>query len=202
MVEDVENTHTTCEGLRDWVIPQYLKMIPDLAPYHSIKPFAAVIPLAGADYHIQPAPSSLRFVHYVLGASGFSASPAMARYLVEEVLPKVGLELEEKSHFKSHRKDIPHFAHLDDGARAELIAKDPAYGHIVCRCETVSEAEIVAAIRRGATTRDGVKFRTRAGMGRCQSNFCGHKVLGIMSRELGVAPDKITRKGSGSEELF
>ena len=200
-VEDVENTHTTNEGLRDWVIPQYLKMIPNLAPCHAIKPFAGVIPLAGSDYHIQSAPRSPRFVHQVLGGSGFSASPAMAKYLVEEVLPRVGLVLEEKPDFNPHRADIAHIAHMEDEGRSSLIEKDPTYGHIVCRCETVSEGEIVAAIRRGATTRDGVKFRTRAGMGRCQSNFCGHKVLGIMSRELGVPPEKVTRKGGGSEEL-
>jgi len=202
MVEDLEDTRTTKEGLNDWVIPQYLKMIPALSPFHSIKPFSGVIPLAGSDYHIQPAPDCKGFINHVLGGSGFTASPAMAKYLVEKVLPDVGLKLEQKANFNSHRKDLAHFVDLSNEERSKLIVKEPAYGHIVCRCETVSEGEIVEAMRRGATTRDGVKFRTRAGMGRCQSNFCGHKVLEIMSRELGIPPEKISRKGPGSEELF
>ncbi len=100
-----------------------------------------------------------------------------------------------------YRRDIPHLSELDGERRGEVISKDPLYGHVVCRCETVSEGEIVEAICRGATTRDGIKFRTRAGMGRCQGNFCGHKVLEIMSRELGIPVGEITRKGNGSEEL-
>jgi glycerol-3-phosphate dehydrogenase len=201
-VGDVEDVRTTREGLKEWVIPQYLKLIPGLAPDNSIKPFAGLIPLAGDDYYIKSAPDSPRFVNLVLGASGFTASPAMARYLVEEVLPAAGLTLEHKRDFNPYRRDISHFSELDNVERGKLISKNSLFGHIVCRCETVSEGEIIEAIRRGATTRDGIKFRTRAGMGRCQGTFCGHKVLEIMSRELGVPAEEITRKGGGSEELL
>jgi glycerol-3-phosphate dehydrogenase len=201
-VADVEDVRTTREGLKEWVIPQYLKLIPSLAPENSIKPFAGLIPLAGDDYYIKSAPDSPRFVNLVLGASGFTASPAMAQYLVEEVLPAAGLTLEHKRDFNPYRRDIPHFSELDNVERGKLISKNLLFGHIVCRCETVSEGEILEAIRRGAATRDGIKFRTRAGMGRCQGNFCGHKVLEIMSRELGVPAEEVTRKGGGSEELL
>jgi len=201
-VDDPEDVRTTREGLFDWVIPQYQKMIPALPVDNTIKPFAAVLPLAGLEFHIAPSPDSPKFMNVVLGVSGFTASGVMAKYLVEEVMTMAGLRLVEKPGFNSRRKGIPHFSMLENEERAQLISRNPSCGHIVCRCETVSEGEIVEAIRRGATTRDGVKFRTRAGMGRCQSNFCGHKVLEILSRELGVSPKEISRKGPGSEELF
>lgn len=79
--------------------------------------------------------------------------------------------------------------------RAELIKENPAYGNIICRCETVSEGEIVASINRtlGAITLDGVKRRTRAGMGRCQSGFCSPRVMEILARELGLSLDDIKK---------
>lgn len=200
-MEDLTDSSITREGIYDWVIPQYRTMIPDLAPDTAIKPFAAVIPITGPEFHIQSAPDAPRFLNLMLGVSGFTASVVMAEYLVRDVMAAIGLELNEKSDFNPERKDIPHFHLLSDEKRAELIAGDPRYGRVICRCETVTEGEIVEAIRRGATTRDGVKFRTRAGMGRCQSNFCSHKVLDILWRELGMPMEKITRKGAGSEEL-
>ena len=80
-----------------------------------------------------------------------------------------------------------------------MIAQDSRYGHVVCRCEKVSEGEIIEAVKRGATTVDGVKFRTRAGMGRCQSNYCFPEVTAILARELGIPFEKVTKKGQGSE---
>ena len=83
------------------------------------------------------------------------------------------------------------------------IACDPAYGRIVCRCETVSEAEIRASIRCriGARTLDGVKRRTRAGMGRCQGGFCTPRIIEILCEELGLSPDQVTKFGGGSTLL-
>ena len=201
-VADLEDDRTTAEGLNGWVVANCLKLIPGLEPQEGIKPFCGVIPMAGAEFHIQPVPDAPGFVHLVLGASGFTASVAMARHLVQKVMPAVGMKLEQRTDFNPLRKAKPSIHTLDDRQYARQIAEDPLYGRIACRCETVSEGEIVAAVRSGATTRDGVKFRTRAGMGRCQSNFCGHKVLDIMRRELGVTADKITRNGSGSEEVY
>lgn len=87
--------------------------------------------------------------------------------------------------------------------RAEIVKKDPEYGALVCRCEQVTEAEIRAAIRRpvGATTIDGVKRRTRAGMGRCQGGFCSPRVLEILSEELHLDPTQITKCGGESRLL-
>ena len=81
-----------------------------------------------------------------------------------------------------------------------LIRKDPAYGRVICRCETVTEGEILDAIRRplGARSMDAVKRRVRAGMGRCQGGFCGPKVLGILSRELGIPETEVLKNNAGS----
>ena len=87
---------------------------------------------------------------------------------------------------------------IDDPRLEEMIAKDRRYAHAVCRCELVSEAEIVEAIQNGARTLDGIKLRTRAGMGRCQGGFCTPKVLQIMARELNVPITSITKRGGDS----
>ena len=86
----------------------------------------------------------------------------------------------------------------------EIIRKDPSYGRIVCRCETITEGEIIDAIKAPAGARDvdGVKRRTRAGMGRCQGGFCGSKVVEILARELGCEVNEITKFGAQSNILF
>ncbi|MCR4441697.1 MAG: FAD-dependent oxidoreductase [Peptococcaceae bacterium] len=200
-IEELGDNRTTREGLEEWVIPRYLRLVPSLSPSMSIKPFGGFIPKAGNDYHIKPAPGNHRFINMVLGAQGLTASPAMGEYVVQVVLSSVGLNLELKKDFNPYRKGIPHICEMDDEEKVKLLAKDPRYGHIVCRCEYVSEGEIVEAIRRGARTRDGVKFRTRSGMGRCQGGFCGPRVLKILSRELGIPLEQVTRRGKGSVEV-
>ena len=88
--------------------------------------------------------------------------------------------------------------------RKELIAKDPSYGKIVCRCETVTEGEILNAIRRplGAKDLDGIKRRTRAGMGKCQSGFCSTKIVALLSKELGIPETEVTKFGGKSNLLI
>jgi len=200
-VSEIGDTRTTREGLEDWVIPRYMRLVPSLSPAMGIRPFAGFIPKEGTDYYVKPSDVNGRFIHMVLGSSGITASPAMGEYVVQELLARAGLELEAKQDFNSYRKDIPHIHDLTDEGKAELVAKNPLYGHIVCRCETVSEGEMVEAIRRGARTRDGIKYRTRSGMGRCQGGFCGPRVLKILSRELGMPMEQITRKGGNSVEV-
>ena len=108
-----------------------------------------------------------------------------------------------KDDFNPVRVGIPRFREMSDEERAELIAKDPAFGRIICRCETVTEGEIRAAIRRplGAKNVDAVKRRTRAGMGRCQGGFCAPRVVEILCEELGVSPLEITKFGGDSKLL-
>ena len=93
---------------------------------------------------------------------------------------------------------------LPDDVRQQWIEKDPHYGKIVCRCEEISEGEIIDAIHRNppATTVDGVKRRTRSGMGRCQGGFCLPSVTEILSRELGIPMEQVTKKGYDSAVLW
>jgi glycerol-3-phosphate dehydrogenase len=132
-----------------------------------------------------------------IGYPGVSAAPGVAEEVVE-ILKKDGVKLEPDPEFNPEVEPIPDFSALDDEAREKLIKQDPRHGHIICRCETVSEGEIVEAIKRGATTMDGVKYRTRAGMGRCQGGFCGPRVMQILARELNLPLTEIRKRETGS----
>jgi len=113
------------------------------------------------------------------------------------MLESRGLQLNDKPNFIPRRQAIPRFRFLSDLEKEKLIAQDRRYGHVICRCETVTEGEIVEAIRRGASTLQGIMFRTRAGMGRCQRNWCGPKILDILARELRKPKSTLTFKGEG-----
>ena len=141
------------------------------------------------------------FLNAVVRMPGMGFTPAMSRYMVE-LLANQGLELTTKADFNPYRKRIPRVSELSDEERKGVIAKDPRYGHIICRCEEVSEGEIVEAIKRGARSVVGVKYRTRAGMGRCQRGFCGPRVLEILARELDIPMTEVTMKGGLSRVLL
>lgn len=113
------------------------------------------------------------------------------------------LALTKKEAYTAGRRGILRPDTLSDGERNELIQSNPAYGNIVCRCEMITEGEILDAVRRplGARTMDGVKRRTRAGMGRCQGGFCAPKVIEILAGELGVGLLDITKSGGKSRML-
>jgi len=111
---------------------------------------------------------------------------------------ELGLELEPNPDFNPIRESIPDVSEMSAEDRAALVARDSSFGRVVCRCETVTEGEIIEAIRRGARTVDGVKYRVRAGMGRCQGGFCGPRVMAILARELGLGMTSVTKKGDGS----
>lgn len=129
---------------------------------------------------------------------GLSSAPAIAEYITA-LLEENGAAPSGEAGGDPTRQAIPAFRHMTDEERKAAIEKNPLYGRIVCRCETITEAEIVEAIHRGATTVDGVKRRTRAGMGRCQGGFCSPKVMEIIARERGVPITSITKFGTGSE---
>lgn len=130
---------------------------------------------------------------------GLSSSPAIGRMVAGIVKGILGLEVDLS--FDPRRKGILDPKALDDEAHAALIKENPAYGTVICRCETVTEGEIIDAIHRvpGARSVDGVKRRVRAGMGRCQGGFCSPRVMEILARELGVDQSEITKSGAGSE---
>lgn len=130
---------------------------------------------------------------------GLSASPAIAKYVVN-MLKECGLKLETDENAKKTRAPMHEFRSAGNEKKNEMIKKNPLYGKIICRCESITEGEIVDAIRRapGARDIDGIKRRTRAGMGRCQGGFCSPYVIDILSRELNLPYEKITKSGGGS----
>jgi len=132
---------------------------------------------------------------------GLSAAPAIGEFLADKVAES--LDATKKAGFTATRKGIPNVALASKEERDRLIKENTMYANVICRCELVTEGEIVDAIRRpvGATTLDGVKRRTRAGMGRCQAGFCSPKTLEILARELGKDITEITKHGKGSEFL-
>lgn len=129
---------------------------------------------------------------------GLTSAPAIAEYIDELIAKKSGATLKENCvrEVAKHNR----LTELDEKTLNALIEKDSAWGRIVCRCEKVTEAEIVEAIHSPvpATTVDAVKRRTRAGMGRCQGGFCGPRVMEIIARELDIPLDKV-RKGGGED---
>ncbi|MBR6777155.1 MAG: (2Fe-2S)-binding protein, partial [Clostridia bacterium] len=126
-------------------------------------------------------------------------APAIAEY-VAQLLIDMGMKGEKRADFDPRRKPAHYFRELTADEKNVIIKKDPRYGKIVCRCEGVTEGEIVEAIHTnpGATDVDGVKRRTRSGMGRCQGGFCSPTVVAILSRELGIPFEKVTKFGAGS----
>lgn len=154
------------------------------------------------DFTISEADEDNFFNAAGIESPGLSSAPAIAEMLRDMVAGKLKPELKES--FNPIRKGIPKFREMNNEEREKLIAENPEYGKIICRCETVTEGEIVNAIKRplGAKSIDGIKRRTRAGMGRCQSGFCLPKVVSILARELGVPPTEITKFGGRSQLLI
>ena len=130
---------------------------------------------------------------------GLTACPAIGEYMASLVSSR--LSLKKKDNWNGICKDVIRPFELPPEEREKLISDNPEYGRIICRCETITEGEIIDAIRRplGAKSLDGVKRRTRAGMGRCQGGFCSPRVMDILSRELGLPLEAITKSGGNSK---
>jgi glycerol-3-phosphate dehydrogenase len=155
------------------------------------------------DFIIRPSRNVKGLIHTAgIQSPGLTCSPTIA-HMVVELLKEEGLPMEEKESFNPVSKRATVFRELPVDGKKEVIAKDKLYGNVVCRCEHVTEAEIIKAIHSPipALTADAVKRRTRAGMGRCQGGFCGHLVARILARELGVPMEEITKNG-GDSHLF
>ena len=200
-IPDKEEVNTTKDGL-DAVQATASKSIKSV-PFRSvITSFAGLrAHEAGDDFVVGE--SSVKGFYDAAGieSPGLSAAPAIGEFLAGEVAKSLGAT--EKKDFVATRKGIPNVALASKEERDRLIKENPMYANVICRCELVTEGEIVDAIKRpvGATTLDGVKRRTRAGMGRCQAGFCSPKTLEILARELGKDITEITKHGKGSEFL-
>ena len=192
------DTQTTPEGLAE--LKKFsLKSVPTLNLRQVITSFAGVRaqPSTG-DFIIRPSDKNARFRHAAgICSPGLSSAPAIAEY-VRGLIKEAGADTAERADAIYVREHAKPFRSMDAEERAEAYKRNPLYGRIICRCETVTEAEIVDAIHRGATTVDGVKRRTRAGMGRCQGGFCAPRVMEILSRELGVPTESLTKFGGKS----
>mgnify|MGYP003291273374 FL=1 len=198
-IPDPENTATTAAGLQQ-AGEKASYMIKNLPLRQVITSFAGLrAHLPEHDFIIGEVEGAPGFVDVAgIESPGLSASPAIGEYVAD--LVKDMLNLTEKEGFTPTRKGILNPAGMTIEERNALIKENPAYGTVICRCETVTEGEIIDAIRRvpGAKSIDGVKRRTRAGMGRCQGGFCSPRVLEILSRELGVPMGEITKSGGNS----
>lgn len=202
--EDPEDKSTTPEGLAE-VLKGARRLVPDFPIRLNITTFAGVrANTESGDFEIGALKNPRGFVNVAgIKSPGFTSSPAIAEYvaelLKEELADRIKLIPNEK--FIPERKNIPRFLYLDMEKRKELAKNDPAYAQIVCRCETVTEGQVLEAIRRGARTISAVKMMTRAGTGRCQGGFCCPRVAEILSRELNIPLDEITRHGGNSKLL-
>jgi glycerol-3-phosphate dehydrogenase len=197
-LNDKEDLETSWGGLSD-VLAEALMMVPGLPVADSITNFAGLRAIAkpGNDFVLGPAPGMPRFINAAgIQSPGLTAAAAVAE-VVRDFLHDADLELVEKSTFNPYGSPRLRFSALSRDEQSALIDKEPNYGQIVCRCETVTEAEVLASIHGPipCTTMDGVKRRTRAGMGRCQAGFCTPRVAGLLGRELGISLDEVTKRG-------
>jgi len=195
---DKDDLATSDEGLRT-VLRAAQKMIPSIREDDIIAYFAGLRPVAGEDFIIRHEDSVPGFVNVAgIQSPGLTAAPAIA-VLVADILKKYGLALKKKTVFRSQRRELTHISSLSFSAMRKLVKKDPGYGDIVCRCEMVSAHEVRESIRCGATTLDGIKFRTRAQSGRCHGSFCTTRIMKILAAEKNIPLTKVTKRGKGSE---
>lgn len=203
--EDKTDYSTTREGLKE-VFQQAQRMVPAVRTSDIITSFVGLRPAAvGNDGDFIIGKTIVQgFINAAgIQSPGLTASPAIAEY-IRELITKEGLKMELKSDFDPHRKKVctkvRHLLEKRDFEKYDrIVTENKDYSKLVCRCENVTEAEIVAAIKDAHTTLDGIKFATRAGTGRCQAGFCTSRVMEIIHRETGIPFDKITKKGKGSE---
>lgn len=198
-IEDRDGTNTTAAGLEELIAKAGIS-VDNLPIRQTITSFAGL--RAHEDHHefvIGEAEDAPGFVDCAgIESPGLTSAPAIGLSVAELLREKLGLR--KKEDFIATRKGLLDPKSLTKEAYQALIRENPAYGQIICRCEQVTEGEIIDAIRRplGARSLDGVKRRTRAGMGRCQAGFCSPRVLEILARELGVSQAEITKCGGAS----
>ncbi len=198
-IEDKEGVYTTGEGLADLLERGNLS-VREVPAGKVITSFAGLRAHEdGGDFVIGEPEDAAGFIDVAgIESPGLTCAPAIGEYVADLIRKRIPAP--EKADFIAGRKGIPSVALADEERRQELIRENPAYANVVCRCELVTEGEIADAIHRplGATTLDGVKRRTRAGMGRCQSGFCAPKTAEILARELGKDLGEISKAGGAS----
>ena len=194
-----EDTANTAQGLA-YVRSAALRSVPNINFRDNIRNFAGVRANSDhADFIVEESAVAPGLFHLAgIRSPGLSAAPALGREAAA-MLRQAGLELREKENFQDSRRRI-RFHELSPAEKNEMIARDPRWGRVICRCETVTEGEIVAALHSPIppVSVNGVKRRVGAGMGRCQGGFCGPRVQEIVARELGLDPTQVLMDWAGS----
>ncbi len=202
-IEDRTDKSTTAQGL-NFVKQKASEMSDKLPFWDTITSFTGLRAFCDRhDFIIEPSAKNSNFIHVAgIESPGLTAAPAIAKKVVE--LLGEGLALTEKEGFNGYRKPDYFFKNLSVEEKNELIKKDDNYGKIVCRCEEITLGEILTAVRENpkARTVDGVKRRTRAGMGRCQGGFCQPSIVKIIAEELGIPLEQVEKGGKNSNLLI
>lgn len=199
-IDDKEDTATTDYGMH-LVIERARDIVPDIPLGAVITEFAGLRAIADTnDFVIGPSKMVKGLFHAAgMQSPGLTVAPAVAEMIVG-AMKEQGISLKEKTGFKRAIPKKVQVRYLTDEEKSELIKKNPLYGRVICRCETITEGEIVDAINSicGARTVDGVKRRVRAGLGRCQGGFCLPRVTAILARELGIELTDVIKESAGS----
>ncbi len=201
--EDPEDTDTSKTGL-ELVLQTACRIWPALPKDALITSFAGVrAHTSNKDFILGEVAEAPGFFNAAgIESPGLTAAPAIAAWLSKQIAER--LSAEQKKTTLKYRPAVQRFRLMSEEEKKNAAQGDPAFGRIVCRCEQITEAEIRDCIRRpvGARTVDAVKRRTRAGMGRCQGGFCLPRVLDILSQELALTPEQITKAGGESNILL
>lgn len=201
-IKDKSDLNTTQEGL-DEILDKARLTIKEIPMRQIITSFSGLRSHSMSDDFIIGETEDVSGFINVAGieSPGLSSAPAIAEMVENIVIEK--LSPAKNENFNPIRHGIPKFREMDNEKRRKLIEEDKTYGRVICRCETVTEGEILNAIRRplGARDLDSVKRRTRAGMGRCQSGFCSTKIVAILAKELKLPETEITKFGGNSKLL-
>ncbi|MBO4410659.1 MAG: FAD-dependent oxidoreductase, partial [Lachnospiraceae bacterium] len=201
--EDLDNKtdkSTTVEGLAS-IETDVKRLIPGVRVQDSITQYSGLRPNRNPEgLHVDVWDDLKGFINLSgVRSTGLTLSASMGVYIAD-LMRDLGYPMIPKDNYKTTRKGIVRFRDLSDAEREALVKENPAYGRVICRCETVTEGEILDAIHRplGARSVDAVKRRVRAGMGRCQGGFCGPKVLKILARELNIPETEVLKNNAGS----
>jgi glycerol-3-phosphate dehydrogenase len=206
-IDDKSDKSTTSEGLEE-VYKGSKKLVPNLSKKDVIATFSGIRPVPDVQDFIIGSTQIPGFINAAgISSPGLTAAPAIAKAVVsivsnDEISKK--LKIKPNPKFNTRREKQIGLKNTVPAKFDEIIRKNSTYGHVVCRCEHVTEGEVLQAIHTcpGATTLKGIKYRTRAGLGRCHGAFCNQSVIFILSSELGIPVENVTLSGPGSEILF
>lgn len=214
VIDDKEDSSTSTEGLQE-LADGAKKLIPGLNLKYAIATFSGLRPMGNAptktpglnynaDYIIEIPEDVQGFVNLGgIESPGLTSAPAIAEMVVD-LLKDAGEPLVEKKDWDPIRPARPRFRDMTHKERQLLCEMDPRFGRVICRCENVTEGEIIAEVHAPipAITYDAIKRRTWLGTGRCQGGFDMPRVVNILARELGISPTEVTKRGHGSEYLY